>query len=108
MDDAQVIEKPKRAYRRRSDNGQDGIAQTGAEPNTSPEVPGIAGKPLLNWAEFDKWMYKWEFDNKTKRITLIWSNLEDAPYHYSGCYSECNVHHGEPAIRLSTGEILKV
>jgi len=108
MADEETVVKPKRAYTRRSRDGETSVDSVGEGEKLPPEAEGIAGKPLLTWAEFDKWLYKWEWDNKEKRVTLIYSNLEDAPSRYSGCYSECDVNHGSPAIRLSSGEILKV
>lgn len=60
----------------------------------------------MRWEEFDKIVYRWEAEHKDKRITKIWHDAEDAPRHYTGCYSECDVDPGEPKVRLSTGELI--
>lgn len=62
----------------------------------------------MTWAEFDKKLYKWEFDNKDLRITRIYFDGEDAPTHYTGCYSECDLSHGKPSIMLSSGQVIEI
>lgn len=62
---------------------------------------------LLTWAEYDKKLYKWEFDNRELRITRVFFSGE-CPTDYSGCYSEAPVSHGKPSFMLSTGQILEI
>ena len=61
----------------------------------------------MTWEAFDKRIYKWEYDNPAKRVTRIYFEGE-CPDHYVGLNSECNVSHGKPAIRLSSGEIIEI
>jgi hypothetical protein len=42
------------------------------------------------------------------RITRIFFDGADAPLHYTGCFSECDLSHGKPAIRLSSGEVVEI
>jgi hypothetical protein len=107
MVNEEVVSKPKRAYTRRSGNGQAGLDPVGAREDVGAEGEGSTSKPVLTWAEFDKQMYKWEWDNKNARITLIYFDNE-CPNHYTGCYSECDVVYGNPGYRLSTGEIVEI
>lgn len=60
------------------------------------------------WAEIDKAVYAYEHANPTRRITRIFFDGDDAPEHYVGMKSECDVEHGAPAIRLSSGDIIEI
>jgi hypothetical protein len=109
MADAETPKKRGRPPTRDSANGQT------SEPTVTPESNDIAegkssdaGDILMTWAEFDKKLYKWEFDNQNLRITRIFFDGEDAPLHYTGCFSECDLSHGKPAIRLSSGEVVEI
>ncbi len=62
----------------------------------------------MTWAEFDKKLYAWEYENKDMRITKIFFDGEDSPIHYTGCYSECDLSYGKPSIMLSTGEVKEI
>lgn len=61
----------------------------------------------LTWEAFDKLIYNWELKNKDKRITRIFFDGEGAPVHFDGVMSECDFSHGEPAIRLSSGQVIE-
>ena len=43
-----------------------------------------------------------------KRITRVWHPGTDAPTHYSGKMSECDVSFGKPRLRLSSGEVIEI
>lgn len=59
------------------------------------------------WADFDKALYAYEHANPTHRITRIFFD-GDAPEHYVGMNSECDLSHGKPSIRLSSGDIIEI
>ena len=62
---------------------------------------------MVRWPDFDKQLFKWEFDNKELRITRVYFDGE-CPNHYSGCYSEAPVSHGKPSVMLSSGEVIEI
>ena len=62
---------------------------------------------MVTWAEFDKALYKWEFDHKELRVTRVYFEGE-CPAQYSGCYSEAPVSHGKPSIMLSSGQVIEI
>ena len=62
----------------------------------------------MTWAEFDKKIYAWELANRDKRITRIFFDGTDGPIHFDGVMSECDLSHGKPSIRLSTGDIIEI
>jgi hypothetical protein len=108
MADAEVVKKRGRPSTRDSADGQTGEpTATPTSNDVAESKSGDAGN-VLSWAEFDKKLYKWEFDNPNLRITRIFFDGADAPLHYTGCFSECDLSHGKSAIRLSSGEVIKI
>ena len=67
----------------------------------------MGDRAVMTWADFDKRVYKYEFDHPSARVTRLFFDGE-CPDHYVGLYSECGVSHGKPALRLSTGDIIEI
>lgn len=108
MADETIAKKRGRPSKRSDDNGQVGGAAAGAGANDYAEGESMDAKPVVTWAEFDKRIYAWELENKEKRITRVFFDGADSPMHFAGLMSECDLSHGKPAIRLSTGEIIEI
>lgn len=108
MADETIAKKRGRPSKRSDDNGQVGGASIGAGANDYAEGESMDAKPVVTWAELDKRIYAWELANNTKRITRVFFDGVDAPVHFTGLMSECDLSHGAPAIRLSTGEIIEI
>lgn len=62
---------------------------------------------ILTWPELDAKIAAWERDNPTLRITRITSSAPEAPPYWRSLSNECEVGHGAPGIRLSSGEIIE-
>ena len=108
MADVEVVKKRGRPSKRDSADGQVSSDSIGAGTDDCAAIEVPSERVAMTWAEFDKLIYKWEWDNKSSRITLLYFDGDDAPVHYSGCYSECDVAYGKPGYRLSTGEIVEI
>ena len=62
----------------------------------------------MTWAEFDARVYRWESQNRDKRITRVFFDGDDAATTWSGDHSECDVGHGPACVRLSTGDVIEI
>ena len=107
MVDAEIVKKRGRPSKGDSTDGQSGQPATGAGAHDLAEGQTVGHRVMVTWANFDKALYKWEFDNKEKRITRVYFDGE-CPNAYSGCYSEAPVHHGKPSVMLSTGDVIEI